>query len=97
AALGQFDHPFVPVEIKRDYDGYSWAKVPTIGKVEISVGKTLQEDSIGSGELTCVDSLSIAAHCSDGKVFRSDVCMARRPEDKTDSQWAWTERVYITP
>ena len=52
AALGQFalpQTPLVPVEIKPEYDGYSWAKLPTIGSVEVTSGKVLQESWIGSG------------------------------------------------
>ena len=41
AALGTFTEPFVPVDIRSCYDGYSWAKLPTIGKVEVKVGKEL--------------------------------------------------------
>ena len=41
AALGTFKGPFVPVSIHRRYNGYSWAKLPRIGKVEVSVGKEL--------------------------------------------------------
>lgn len=84
AALGKFDDPFVPVSIHTHYDGYSWAKLPTIGKVDLSAGKELHTEWLGTGTLTCVDSIRITAHASDGQVFSSDVCMAKatRPPEK---------------
>ena len=97
AALGQFDAPFVPVEISTAYDGYSWAKLPTIGRVEVTAGKVMQETWIGSGQLICVDSLAIAVRCSDGKTFRSIVCMAVKPaEPDRKDRWLGDE-VYVTP
>ena len=97
AGLGQFDAPFVPVQIHPDYDGYSWAKLPTIRRVTVTAGKILQKSLVNSGYLVCVDSLSITARCSDGKVFRSDVCLAVMPPD-ADSEMAWVgEDVYVTP
>lgn len=88
AALGKFDIPFVPVWIRSGYDGYSWARLPMIDKVEVVVGKTLHQDWLWSGTLTCVDELRIAVHTSDGKVFASSVCMGINPEmgDKQSSE-----------
>lgn len=80
AALGKFDEPFIPVSINSSYDGYSWAKLPTIWKVEVKAGKQLQSECLWSGRLTCVDELSITIHTSDGKIFSSPVCMAKEPE-----------------
>jgi len=48
AALGRFDSPFVPVEIRSEYDGYAWAKLPTIGRVELAAGKLLTEIVAGA-------------------------------------------------
>jgi hypothetical protein len=98
AALGRFDQPFVPVEIRSEYDGYSWAKLPTIGRVEVSAGKKLQDSWISRGLLICVDSLSIKAHCSDGRIYRSAVCMAIKPWDGRGKQsWYGDYEVYVTP
>ncbi|MCH7813121.1 MAG: hypothetical protein IID40_03780 [Planctomycetes bacterium] len=87
AALGTFPDVtsgFVPVNIQQRYDGYSWAKLPTIGNVEVSVGETLYASYLWSGELTCVSSLTITAHTSDGRVFSSPVCMARTSAHEED-------------
>jgi hypothetical protein len=97
AALGKFDTPFMPVEINPHYDGYTWAKLPTIGKVQVAAGKMLQESWIGSGKLICVESLSIAAHASDGKLFRSTVCMAVKPSDEGDQDPFMGDMLYVTP
>ena len=97
AALGRFDAPFVPVEINPAYDGYSWAKLPTIDHIDVTAGKVMQESWVGSGQLVCVDSLSIRVRCSDGKIFSSIVCMAVKPEDP-DRKDAWLgDEVYVTP
>jgi len=97
AALGTFAEPFVPVEIRSHYDGYSWAKLPTIGKVELEVGKDLHSEWIWSGKLTCVESLTITVHTSDGKVFSSPVCMAKMPLTR-DSEQRWAnDVVLVTP
>lgn len=96
AALGTFDEPFIPVSIHGRYDGYTWAKLPTIGKVELQVGKTLHSSWLWSMTLTCVDALTITAHASDGRVFASPVCMAmssQRPEQAPD--WA-DDHVLVT-
>ncbi len=96
-ALGRFDVPFVPVEISKAYDGYSWANLPRIGKVELEVGKVLQESWMWCGKLVCVDSLRIAAHTSDGRVFRSPVCMAMKVMNwEKDRPWG-DEEVLVTP
>ena len=96
AALGTFDSPFVVVDIRRAYDGYSWAKLPTIGKVEVSVGETLYKSYMWSGELACVSSLTITAHASDGRVLSSPVrmAMALAPPEQA-STWV-ADQVLVT-
>ena len=97
AALGTFAGPFVPVHIHPHYDGYSWAKLPTIGKVELQVGKELHSSWVWSGKLTCVDALTITVYVSDGKAFSSPVCMAKMPI-VTDRERRWAEDlVLVTP
>ena len=97
AALGTFESPFVPVSIRSGYDGYSWAKLPTIGKVEVSAGETLYKSCLWSGELACVSSLTITAHASDGRVLSSPVCMAMAlaPPEQA-STWV-ADQVLVTP
>ena len=80
AALGKFEKPFIPVSIHGRYDGYSWAKLPIIGKVEVSIGREFHSGWLWAGTLTCVDSIAITAHASDGRVFSSKVCMAKAPQ-----------------
>ena len=87
AALGQLDEPFIPVSIQKRYDGYSWTRLPTIGKVTVAVGKTLHTADIWSGTLTCVDKLAITAATSDGREFSSPVCMAKAPPPADASRW----------
>jgi hypothetical protein len=79
AALGKFDSPFVPVSVRKSYDGYSWAKMRTVEQVEVKTGKMLHKDWLWSGTLTCVDSIVITVRTSDGKVFTSPVCIAINP------------------
>ena len=95
AAIGKFKESFVPVSISRSYDGYSWADLPTIGKVEITVGKELGRQDIWSETLVAVESLKIAVHASDKKVFTSDVCMAVLEEPAKERNWGYTN-VYVT-
>jgi hypothetical protein len=75
ATLGKFDEPFIPVYISCEYDGYSWANLPTIGKVTVTAGPTLHSGYVGSGLLMCVESLTISVDTSDGKVYSSPVCI----------------------
>lgn len=97
AALGKFDEPFVPVSIHGKYDGYSWAKLARIGNVEVSVGKELHSGWLWSGTLTCVNSIAITAHASDGRVFSSTACMAKASErPKKAPDWA-DDHVLVTP
>jgi hypothetical protein len=97
AALGTFDSPFVPVFIRSDYNGYTWADLPTIDKVEVSVGKTIHRTWMWGGKLTCVESLSITAHVRDGRVVRSPVCMAIGPAAANEDDTSGLESVCVTP
>ncbi len=96
-ALGKFDEAFVPVDVGSQYDGYSWAKLPTVGKVRLKVGKVLLEDAIWSGRLVCVDELAITIHTSDGRKWTSPVCMAVRPATGKQKRRWWDEEVLVTP
>jgi hypothetical protein len=98
AALGdprRWKEPFVPVQIRGEYDGYGWARLPTVRRVELSVGKTLLEEWVGSGQLICVDALTLTAYTSDGKTFRSNVPVAVKPWDKSPNGGGDYE-VYVT-
>ena len=94
AALGKFEEPFVPVTIYPRYEGYSWAKLQTITKVEVSFGKKLYEDWLWSGTLTCVESITITARTTDGKVFTWSVCLAISPEK--DEKQCMEDGVLVT-
>jgi len=96
AAMGNFEEPFVPVSISRCYDGYSWADLPTIGKVEVTLGKELGWKGIWNEMLIAVDSLKITAHTSNGRVFKSDVLMAVLEQQQDKRSWYCTN-VYVTP
>ena len=97
AALGEFGEPFVPVHIHPTYHGYAWAELPTIGKVEVSVGRQLHSGCLWTGTMTCVASIAITAHASDGRVFSSEVCMAKAPAAAPEApDWA-EDHVLVTP
>ena len=95
AAIGKFKEPFVPVSISRSYDGYSWADLPTIGKVEVTVGKELASREIWNETLIAVDSLNIAVHTTDDKVFESDVHMAVLEHQAKQRTWCCMD-IYVT-
>ncbi|GMU20511.1 MAG: hypothetical protein AMXMBFR13_06080 [Phycisphaerae bacterium] len=97
AALGQFSDPFVAVSIHRDYDGYHWARLPLIGKVEVTVGTVLHQDVIWCGRVVCVDSLTISTQTSDGRKWVSRVCMALRPALEDRKNIWWDHEVLVTP
>ena len=97
AALGSFDEPFVPVDISARYDGYSWASLPTIEKVEVKAGKELLSQCLWAGKLTCVDELTITAHTTDGKVFSSPVCMAKMIVPPPENRGWADEEMLVTP
>lgn len=95
AALGRFPEPFVPVSVRSEYDGYSWASLPKLGKVTVTAGKQLHSTCVWTGTFTCVDGLTIAAHASDGKVFSSLVCMAKAPPPEDAKGWC-DDEVLVT-
>lgn len=97
AALGKFTEPFVPVDIRGEYDGYSWAKLPTIEQIEFKAGKVLRESWLWSGKIACVEQLQITAHASDGRVFTSFVCMGIPPVGRSEESRYREETVYVTP
>jgi len=95
AATGKFKEPFVPVSISPSYDGYSWANLPTVDKVEVAVGKQLGSEGVWNETLVAVDSLQITAHTSDNKVFKSDVLMAVLEQPRDKRSW-YCMNVYVT-
>lgn len=95
AALGTFEEPFVPVDIRRSYDGYSWAKLETIESADLTVGKVLHADCLWCGKVECVDSLRITVRTSDGRTFASDVCMAVQMPETSNARAE--SIVYLTP
>ncbi len=97
AARGKFKEPFVPVDIRGEYDGYSWANLPTVDKVEFKAGKVLRESWLWSGKIACVKQLQITAHTSDGRVFSSPVCIGIPPVGKSEENRYREETVYVTP
>ena len=97
AALGTFANPFVPVDIRSMYDGYSWAKLPTIDKVQFKAGKVLQDSWLWSGKIVCVERLQITAHTSDGRDFTSSVCMGISPVGRSEENRFREDTVYVTP
>ncbi|HPF38090.1 MAG TPA: hypothetical protein PK093_05565 [Phycisphaerae bacterium] len=97
ASLGRFDVPFVPVTIHHNYDGYQWADLPTIDRIEVKSGKILHSDGLWSGELYCVDAITITAHASDGRVLSSPVCMAIRTTPPPEGPTWCAEHVLVTP
>lgn len=97
AALGKFDEPFVPVSISGSYDGYSWARLTTVDKVQVKLGKELGRQWMWSELLVAVESIRIAAQTSDGKVFESDVVMAVLAVEQTERRWHGSDHVYVTP
>lgn len=97
SALGKFDSPFVVVDISPNYDGYSWARLPTVDRVEVHAGKELTRQYMWCETLVAVDGLEIIAHTSDGKIFRSAVSMAIREPPQTEGSRSWsTTEVLVT-
>jgi hypothetical protein len=90
SALGAFENPFVVVEISADYDGYSWAQLPVVDRIEVLVGKELARQGYCCETLVAVESLEITAYTSDGRVFRSAVPMAVRQQPRTADRYRWT-------
>ncbi len=96
AAMGKFEEPFIPVDIPGEYDGYSWANLPTITIVELAIGKTICESWLWSGKIVCVDRITITAHTSDGKSFSSPVCMAMKPAGDDPDKRVWEDVIFVT-
>lgn len=98
AALGMQNKPFVPVSIRSAYDGYAWADLPTVTGVSVKPGSELVRDWASNGEAVVVSALSVEARTSDGRVFRSDVCMAvASPDTVNDAPSYGYDAVYLTP
>ncbi|MFN0143958.1 MAG: hypothetical protein ACKVP6_11020, partial [Mycobacterium sp.] len=97
SALGRFAEPFVPVVIREVYAGYSWARLRTITRAEVTVGRTLHEDDVWGGRIRCVDRIEIAAHTSDGRVISADVCMAVPLAGTGPGRCDQDCEVYVTP
>ncbi|MBW8016134.1 MAG: hypothetical protein FVQ82_08105 [Planctomycetes bacterium] len=95
AATGKLKEPFVPVRIIPSYDGYIWADLPVVSKVEVTVGKELGHIGIFSETLVAVDSLQIAVHTSDKKIFKSNTLIAVLEEQEEGKNWGYVN-VYVT-
>jgi len=93
SALGTFKQPFVVVDITSDYEGYSWAKLPTVDRIQLKVGKELHREYLWCEALAAVESLEITAHTSDGKTFSSVVPLAVRFDERKmgSSRWVGTD------
>lgn len=96
AALGKFKDPFVPVSESQCEGRPAWARLPSITKVEVTVGKKVREARVWFGTLTCVESITITAHASDGRVFTSPVCMAV-PQGNLEKYADRVIGLYVTP
>jgi hypothetical protein len=95
-ALGEFkDKPFVPVWIEPCFIGYSWTNLPKVTEVKINPGKEILRHSIRSGEIICVESLTVTVHTSDGKVFSSPVCMAVSSESH-EGKYSGHRRLFMS-
>jgi hypothetical protein len=90
SALGECENPFLVVDISSDYDGYSWAKLPVVDRVELAVGKELHRDYLVCETLVAVENLKITAYTSDGRVFSSVVPMAVRELPQDEGRHRWT-------
>jgi hypothetical protein len=97
AALGDLPRRFVPVWIEDKYDGYSWAKLPTVEDVRVKEGKNLYRASVrGHIYLECVDSLVITVQTSDDRKLSGNVCLAAGVPI-TWSGGGGTQTIYVTP
>jgi hypothetical protein len=90
SALGKCENPFIVVDISSDYDGYRWARLPTVERVELAVGKELHRDYMVCETLVAVENLEITAYTSDGRVFNSIVPMAVRELPQEEGRHRWT-------
>ncbi len=98
SALGIFESPFVVVDISPDYDGYSWARLPSIQQIEVTAGKEIRSQHLWCERLVAVESLQITAHTSDGRTFASVVPMAIREHTRSEGAGTWVGTdVLVTP
>ncbi|MDI6451453.1 hypothetical protein [Anaerobaca lacustris] len=98
SALGTFESPFVVVDISPDYDGYTWARLPTVEQVEVKAGKEIQSQYLWCERLVAVESIQISAHTSDGRTFTSVVPMAIREHTRPEGAGTWVAtHVLVTP
>jgi hypothetical protein len=92
SALGEFESPFIVVDIMPAYDGYDWAKLPVVERIEVKAGKQIASQYLWCEMLVAAESLEITAHTSDGRTFRSAVPMAVRDHASDDrSSWIGTD------
>jgi len=98
SALGKFDEPFVVVDIQPAYEGYNWAKLATVERVEVKAGKQIASQYLWCEILVVVESLEITAYTSEGKTFTSAVPMALRahPCEEGRSSWVGTDVLVTT-
>jgi hypothetical protein len=90
SALGKCENPFIVVDISSDYDGYRWAQLPRVDRVEVVIGKELHREYMVCETLVAVESLEITAYTSDGRVFSSMVPMAVRELPQGEGRHRWT-------
>ncbi len=93
SARGQFEQPFVVVEISSYYDGYSWARLPTVERIEVKAGREIRSQYLWCERLIAVESLQITAHISDGQTFTSEVPLAvnEPPHHEGTCRWVGTD------
>jgi hypothetical protein len=93
AATGKFPEntDFIPVEIRSLYEGYSWAKLPTLSTINVTKGKKLGSGWIWNHEVDAYDTLEISVLTSDGKRFESRVPIAM-VEHARNSMSSWAEK-----
>jgi hypothetical protein len=93
AAAGVFPENthFIPVEIRSLYEGYSWAKLPVIEVVKVTVGKELGSSWIWGSDVEAYDTLEISVLTSDGKRYESKVPIAI-VERKHNQHASWIEK-----
>ncbi len=92
AELGELKPPLKLVDEKS-------TEGTTITKIDVRLGRTIHEDRVWAGVLTCVDRIELVAYTTDGRVvLKTRVCMAVQPpvevEDGAENP---IYRVYVTP
>ena len=92
AELGELEPPLKLVE-EMSTEG------TTITKIDVHVGKTIHQERVWAGTLTCVDRIELVAYTSDGRVeFRTRVCMAVQPPVEVEDGAEYPiYRVHVTP